>query len=143
MGFLHEKIAAAKAERDVKYIKFAEVWDKAVKAGLAAGKAVNPRPMTVVDADLSGRPVSGGKRYEVPEGVCGFAWVIVKPGNSSFAIWLKKNGYAKTDSYYGGVNIWISNFNQSYERKSACANALAQVLRDELNIKAWPGSRLD
>ena len=50
--------------------------------------------------------------WHAPEGVCGFAWVKVSPGNSSFAKWLVKNKMARK-GYYGGVEINISDFRRS------------------------------
>ena len=38
--------------------------------------------------------------------------------------------YARKDSYYGGVCIWISQFGQSVDLKYAYANAMAKVFRD-------------
>ena len=45
-------------------------------------------------------------------------------------------------SYYGGVDIWVGEFNQSMERKEACAAAMARVL-NEAGIKAYSMSRMD
>ena len=120
----------------------AALWRRAFAAGLAAGKAALPAPMVVYEADgLSGDPKPEGKSWNVSEGVCGFAWVIVKPGTSSFARWLVKNGYARK-SYYGGVDVWVSAFGQSYDRKIAAASAIAEVFR-EAGIKAYADGRLD
>ena len=78
-----------------------------------------------------------------PEGPCGSAWVTVRPGSSGFAHWLRKHGYARP-AYHGGVEIWISEFGQSYERKHACAKAMAEVLRGALGIDhITAGGRLD
>ena len=140
---LREKIAAEKVERVARYAKFEAAYAKAYAAGMAAGKAAVPEPMVVSEAEgLSNRPKPGGKSWYVSEGACGFAWVSVHPGNSSFAKWLKKAGHA--DKHYGGgVSIWIGEHNQSIARKEAHAYAMAKVLREELNIKAYAGSRLD
>jgi hypothetical protein len=78
-----------------------------------------------------------------PEGLCGFAWVKVTPGNSSFAKWLLKQKIVSGGAYGGGVDIWVSAFGQSYERKDAYAQAMAKVLVEELGIKAYAQSRLD
>jgi hypothetical protein len=78
----------------------------------------------------------------VSEGVCGFAWVVIKPGTSKFARWLKENKLARRDEYYGGVTVRVSDYNQSYTRKSAYAHAFANVLRDA-GIRAIDMDRLD
>lgn len=137
---LREKIAAESAARRLRYANFEQMLVKACDAGLAAGQAASPNPMTVYEADpISGQPC--GKSWYVSEGACGFAWVTIYPGNSSFAKWLVKNGHARA-AYRGGVQIWISEHGQSIERKSAHADAMAKVFR-EAGHKAYAGSRLD
>lgn len=141
-GFVKEKIAAEKAARLEKNAKFEAAYKKAVEAGNAAGAANKPHPMIVQERE---HPFGGAvtKEWFVGEGACGFAWVTVYPGNHPFANWLKKNNYARK-AYGGGVQIWISAFGQSVERKEACANEMAKVLREELEIKEiYAGSRLD
>lgn len=119
------------------------LYCKARLAGLAAGDNHTPRPMTV---EAHANPLDDSskvvKSYHVPEGLCGFAWVNIKPGTSRFARFLKDKGYGRTDSYYGGVTIWISNHGQSYERKRAHAAAFAAVLTGA-GISATAMSRLD
>ncbi len=118
-----------------------ELFSKAKAAALAAGEAAKPPMMVIKEVDVFDRPIPGGKTYYEAEGPCGFAWVNVKPGNSSFARWLVKNEYAGK-SYYGGVDIRIREFNQSMVRKEAAASAMANVL-SEAGIKAYPMSRMD
>lgn len=121
--------------------EMAALYRKAKEAGLAAGEKAVPPVMIVSEADFLGRPIPGGKSYEVPSGPCGFAWVNVKPGSSSFARWLVKNEFA-LKSYYGGVDIWVRDFGQSMMKKEAAAGAMADVLR-AAGIVAYPGSRMD
>lgn len=123
--------------------EFVALFDRAEAAGLAAGMARRPRAMVVqqrasVFDDAS--PVV--QEWHEPEGLCGFAWVSVRPGTSSFARFLTRTGRGRTDSYAGGVSIWIGAHGQSYERKEAHANAMAQVLRDA-GLRAYADSRLD
>jgi alpha-beta hydrolase superfamily lysophospholipase len=73
--------------------------------------------------------------------VCGFAWVTLRPANSSFAIWAKKNRDWKP-AYGGGMQLWVSAYNQSMKRKEAYATAFANVLYAS-GIKAYAGSRMD
>ena len=143
-GSLREKIAAESTARKAKYAGFEAAFKKASEAGKAAGEAKSPRPMIVQErAGPFGGPVI--QEWHEPEGMCGFAWVNVSPGNSPFANWLKKNKLARK-AYGGGVDIWISDFNQSVERKEACANAMASVLKEELGdgkLSIYASSRLD
>ncbi|HVG51646.1 MAG TPA: hypothetical protein VM867_08440 [Xanthobacteraceae bacterium] len=140
-GSLREKIAAESAVRKANGAKFEAAYNKAAAAGKAAGEAVVPRPMVVQQrAGVFGGAVV--QDWFESEGLCGFAWVNVSPGNSPFANWLKKNKLARK-AYAGGVDIWISAFGQSSERKEACARAMAKVLVDELGVSAYADSRLD
>lgn len=142
-GSLREKIAAEKVARKAKYAAFEVAYAKAAAAGKAAGQAAKPQAMMVVEPSNPLNDNSAPKAmWHAPEGVCGFAWVTVSPGNCSFANWLKKNKLARK-AYYGGVEIWISAFGQSMERKEACAYAMAKVLKEELGVNAYSGSRMD
>lgn len=114
--------------------KWAALWADAAAAGKAAGDAAVPDPMVVTTGD-------GAKSWYVSEGPCGFAWVNVKPGTSAFARWLVKAGLARK-SYYGGVDVWVSDYGQSIARKEAAARAIARVLSDA-GITAYAQSRLD
>lgn len=119
------------------------LFEKAREAGLAAGKGCCPTPMVVRGGDIlvNMKPVAPGKVWIESEGPCGFAWVNVKPGTSSFARWLSKNELARS-SYYGGVDIWIGEYNQSMARKEAHAHAMAKVF-SEAGIRASAMSRMD
>lgn len=141
---LREKIAYEKAERLARYARFAEIFADANKAGWEAHEAALPQPMVVEEVQpLTGVPT--GKQWHVAEGLCGFAWVTVRPGSSSFARWLVKQGHARS-SYQGGVMIWVSTQTQSYDRKTAFAQAMAAVFTEapELaGLRIFPGGRLD
>ena len=126
-----ERVNAQKVERENRYARFAAIVLTAHSAGQAAAAVARPVPMVV----------KGYESSPVMDGACGFAWVTVRPGNCSFAIWAKKNmGWSK--AYRGGVQLWISAFNQSITLKNAYAHAYAQVLQDN-GIEAHSGSRLD
>ena len=109
-----------------------EILYAAQRAGEEAAKNCKPIPMIVEDTD---------RQYYVPQGVCGFAWVKIRPGNCSFANFLKKSKLA-TKSYTGGVDYYIHAGGQSYEIKRAYASAFAKVLQ-EYGIDASTRSRLD
>lgn len=129
---------------EVRKIEFTKIYDEAHAAGMAAGKGATPTPMIVGtptnffsnDIDMS-KPV-----YHVPDGPCGFAWVIIKPGTSAFAKWMNDAGHSRKDHYYGGVCVWVSGFSQSMARKEAYADAFADVLKKH-GIKAVSMSRMD
>jgi hypothetical protein len=143
-GSLREKIAAEKEARLARYAEFERIYALANVAGYEAAGAVVPVPMHVVQR---ANPLDDNspivKRYEtVMDGVCGFAWVTVRPANCSFAIWAKKNKGWRT-AYNGGVQLWVSDFDQSMTRKEAYASAFATVLRENGIERAYPGSRMD
>jgi hypothetical protein len=127
--------AAQRAERDEAYRELAELFGRAIEAGKMAGKGCTPEPMHVVDT------MTGHRYKPVMDGVCGFAEVVIRPGTSRAAKYAKK--YLKASKhYYGGVSIWIHEYNQSYERKLAHARAMAKVLK-EAGINAMATGRLD
>jgi hypothetical protein len=133
-------------EREQKYAEFNTALAQAWEEGLAAGEAAIPTPMVVQQRasplDDNSQVV---KEWHVPDGVCGFAWVNVSPGTSSFAKWLIKNDHAHK-AYKGGVTINIHAFNQSMTRKEACAHKMAEVLNDMLanqKLSIYAGSRMD
>ena len=119
------------------------LYNDARLAGLEAGQKACPTPMIVGQpTTLFGNEIDYSKpTYHVASGVCGFAWVVVRPGNCSFAVWARKAGLAKKD-YYGGVSFWVSDFGQSMERKEAYAHAFANRL-SVAGIKAYAQSRMD
>jgi hypothetical protein len=137
-GSLREKISAEKAIRKERYAMFERAYALAHEAGTRAGEACNPRPMVVTYTDRNGVV----QKEFVADGVCGFAWIRIRPANSSFALWLKKTGKVSGRAYGGGVDIWVSQFDQSCQRKEAYARAFADVLNAN-GIKASAQSRLD
>ncbi len=81
--------------------------------------------------------------------ICGFAWVNFKPATSHFAHWLKKMDLARK-AYEGGLNLWVSKFGQSHDKKLAYAHAYAKVITTELvltdvvpGLSVYGASRLD
>lgn len=120
-----------------------DLFAEAHKAGLEAAERTTPQPMVV---QQHSNPLNDNspvvKQYFVPQGLCGFAWIKVRPGTSSFAKWLKRTNRGYLDSYEGGVNVWVSVGGQSYEIKMAYAQAFASVLQ-AVGIQAIPQGRLD
>ena len=117
---------------------FIRLCNKAHEAGMKAGYEVRPTPVIVSEADLQGNLI--GKSWYVDDGACGFAWIAFK-GNTAFGKWAKAQGIARSH-YPSGLCVWVGEFGQSVDRKSAYAEAYAQVLR-EAGIDASSGSRLD
>ena len=128
------------------HVKYDKILDEAHVAGMAAGDAAIPTPMVVSPhASVLDDNSPVVKSYYVSEGVCGFAYVLTNEhGNSKFVKHLKKSPDRDGDKYYyGGYYVkWVGEFNQSYERKIAYADAYASVLNDN-GIKAYSHGRLD
>lgn len=131
------KVAAPKRSE----AEFAAIMHEAHEAGLAAGAAARPTPMTVVERanplDDTSRIV---RRYEpFMDGVCGFAYINT-PGNEPFGRYVAKHGWHK--AYYGGMERGVRAFDQSMERKGAYAAAYVEVLRAH-GINATYSTRMD
>ena len=112
--------------------------------GMAAGNGCTPTPMVVGQPTTPlGNDIDYSKEtYYVSDGVCGFAWINIKPARGKFVKYLKDNDIGRKDSYYGGYTIWVSGFGQSLDRKSAYARAFAEVL-NENGLTAYAMSRMD
>ena len=110
---------------------FQEMYQEANKAGAVAAADTGVQMLTITD----------GVQVFKPFPICGFGWVNVRPGNCAFANWLKKAGLARK-AYYGGVDIWISDYDQSYDQKHAHAVAMGKVFADH-GIRAYGTGRLD
>lgn len=134
-----ESLPAAPVKND-----WQALYNEAHNAGMDAANACNPVPMVVGEetSPFSGKIDMNKPTHFIADGVCGFAWVNVKPGTSAFAKWLKAKKIARTDDYYGGVCVWVGAFNQSMQRKEAYAHAFARVLNSK-GITAIARSRMD
>lgn len=145
---IEEKIAALESEIAKQKAKlagkpaFGAIYAEAHAAGIAAANAKVPTPMIVSEHANpldDNSPVK--KSWFVSQGVCGFAWVVVRPGNSPFANWLKKN-HGASKCYTGGVYAGRSPFGQCYEKNVAYCQAFADVLTKH-GFKAYAYDRLD
>ena len=122
----------------------ATVYAEAHALDNAAGNACSPTPMVVgTPTTPLGDDIDYSKdTYYVSDGVCGFAWVNIKPARGGFVKFLKDNKIGRKDSYYGGYTVWVSHFGQSLARKESYARAFANHL-NENGIKAYSMSRMD
>lgn len=141
-GSLREKIAADKAMRIERDKHFTDIVLEAGEAGVAAAYAAHVTKMVVVErANPFNHNSPVVNRWEVPDGPCGFAWIVIKDGRSSFGRWLVKQNLARKH-YPKGLCIWVHHYNQSMQRKEAHAQAYAAVLRKH-GIEAHAASRMD
>ena len=121
-----------------------DIFAAADEAGRLAVSRTKVVPMVVGHAkSIFSNEIDYSRPVEVVEdGVCGFAWVNIKPANSKFAKFLVERKLARKDSYYGGICMSVSDYNQSMTKKEAYAYAFARVLSDN-GIRASATSRMD
>ena len=77
-------------------------------------------------------------------GACGFAWVNVYQvrSNSKMGKALQEVGFRK--GYGGGMQLWNQWWpGQSVDAAEHGATAYAAVIKEELKLEAYSGSRLD
>ena len=119
-----------------------KIYVEAYEAGLAAGKdAETPKFVVGTPTTALGNDIDFKKKTYILDGLCGFAWVNISPARGAFVNWLKTQGIG-SKGYYGGYEIWVREFGQSVDRKSAFAQAFVEVL-EKYGIEAFAGSRLD
>lgn len=116
--------------------------EKARAHGMQAAASVQPVPMVIGPDPAFPGCAPSARTYVVEGGVCGFAWVNIKPARGPFVAALKARGVGRPDSYYGGYTIWVTEHGQSMARKEAHAQAMARVLC-EAGVQAHAMSRID
>lgn len=121
---LRDKIAFEKVARKMRYTQYALDYAEAETAGIEAANHANIVPMVVSGMDANGNSMA----WKVNGGVCGYAYVTLRPATTSFARWLvKEHGWRK--AYEGGISLMVSDYNQSMGRKAAHAEAMAKSLK--------------
>ena len=120
------------------------IYTEAHALGIKAGNECSPTPMVVgTPTTPLGDDIDYSKdTYYVSDGVCGFAWVNIKPARGGFVKYLKEKDIGRKDSYYGGYTVWVSGFGQSLARKEAYARAFAKHL-EQNGVTAIAMSRMD
>jgi hypothetical protein len=116
-------------------LSMAQIYDLADKAGKQAASECTPTPMAVT--------TEGGRLIEwVNGGVCGFAWVKIRPAMGEFVSYCKRKNIGRTNEYAGGFDIWVHQYSQSMELKAAYAAGFANELQKH-GINASSHSRID
>ncbi|VVB52876.1 Uncharacterised protein [uncultured archaeon] len=112
--------------------------------GREAAQACTPVPMVVGSPSTPfGNDIDYSKKtYFVEGGVCGFAWVSIRPATSSVARFAKKELGWRYNDYDRAMQKWVSDYGQSMQLKEAYADAFAAELRAH-GIPASAGSRMD
>lgn len=133
---------------------FKSWWDAANAAGVAAVEKLHVTPMVVQQhTNMADDNSPVAKSWFIADGVCGFAYIQIKATRKEwpagdpvltrkFMGWLMNQGIAHKDSYNGGVYVSIWDYNQSYQKKKAHAEAVVDYLQSH-GIKCWSQARLD
>jgi hypothetical protein len=131
--------------------KVKSAYDILVEASEGAEQAVRdctPRAIIVDEAiGLSNEIDESKPTYFIEGGVCGFAYVVIKPARGKFVAELKKRKIGSAH-YYGGYSASSWEFapsirrDQSYERACAAARGAVEVLQS-YGINAYVDSRID
>lgn len=127
-----------------------QAFREAQQAALNAFYECKPTPMIVGQAvSLFSNEIVPGTREVVEDGVCGFAWVTIKPARGPFVKWLKQNKIGRSGTYGGWT---ISSYDttpgtgssQSMQRKEAGCKAFVNVIKAYFpDMKIWMESRID
>ena len=120
-----------------------EIYDRAHTAGCKAFAECVPTPVKFGQAKgLTGSEMVPGTESIEPEGLCGWAGIVVKPARGPFITFCKANGHGSKHVYPGWILPCRGEFDsQSIERKEAYADAFIAVLQDN-GIRAYKTSRL-
>ena len=122
-------------------IDFAAIYEAADKAGKEAVSKATIKPMVVsAHANMMDDNSDVVESYFVADGPCGFASINF-PANTSWARWCKKNNIG-SKRIGTGYYIWVSDYNQSMQKKETYARAFSKVLNDN-NIKSYYTSQMD
>lgn len=126
----------------------AQILKEAQEAAVAAFHAAKPVPMVVGQAEslFSNRIVPGTEEF-VADGVCGFAWTVIRPARGPFVKFLKEQDIG-SKNYEGGW--YVSSYDlapgtghsQSMQRKEAAVRAAVAVLNKH-GINCYTYSRMD
>jgi len=108
-------------------------FENALAEGIQAGKNAGVIPMAVYDKNNT---------YIVEGGVCGFAWLEIRPARGGLVTYLKKSGQGYYSEYNRCYIYSIFHFGQSLTRKEAMAEAMAEYLR-KYGYNVYANSRLD
>lgn len=122
---------------------FEFVYEQANIKGMNAGCQYIPEPMIVgTPKTLFGNEIDYEKPiHYISDGVCGFAWIELGHANHKFCKWLLKHNYAHKNISRAGITIWIHDHNQSLDKKTAHASAMAEYIN--LNIKGLKYCRVN
>jgi hypothetical protein len=129
-------------EHDKKLLRLA--FQMAHVKGMEAVRGMTPTPMVVGSPSTPfGNDVDPSKpTYFVEGGVCGFAWVNIRPATSAVAKFAESELGWRYNDYDRAMQKWIGEFGQSMQRKEAYADAFATELSDNLKLLGYDKVRV-
>lgn len=130
-AMVREKSAQRADAKSALTLLVAEAYKAAHSAGIAAGIAAKVEPIGWITGM---KCPSDRELHYIDSGICGFAWVDVKGARGLIRSALIDAGFSEA-AYKGGLSMWVGAFDQSYDRKSAYADAFALSFR--LSVKSW------
>jgi hypothetical protein len=133
---LRERISYEKAERARIRAKFQADFEDAHAVAVLAGNAANPTPMAVYN------PASGAT-HVVSDGVCGFAYVTIRPRNCKLARFAVDHYCWRSNSWHKRIELSVQDFGQSLARKEAFAEAFAKRMHELGHTEVSWDSRID
>jgi hypothetical protein len=135
-GSLRERIAFEKAERAKLRAKFAQDMEAAWIHADAVARAMQPTPMVVHN------PATGAV-HVVPDGVCGFAHVTIRPRTCKLARFAIEELGWRSNSWHKRAELSIQEFGQSLARKEKLAEEFAKKMNELGHSEVSWDSRID
>lgn len=120
------------------------IYNLAVWHAETASKNIVPHPVrwgsakTIFDTEIDPDEPS----WVEDEGLCGFAWVTIRPARGEFVKYLKSRGIGHKNYTGSGWTINTTTHDQSFERNEAWANSFCATL-EEYDIHSTVTTRLD
>lgn len=133
---LRERIAFEKAERIKLRASFVRDIETAWIHADAAAKAVQPTPMVVHNAIT-------GSVHVVPDGVCGFAHVTIRPRTCKLARFVIEELGWTSNNWHKRAELSIQEFGQSLARKEKLAEEFAKKMNELGHSEVSWDSRID
>lgn len=130
-------------------LMISEIFSEACTAAVKAFHDAKPTPVIFGQAKgLFGNEMVPGTEELVEDGVCGFAWINIKPARGEFVKFLKSKNIGRKGVYGGytisAYDIGIPGSSQSMERKEAGCKAFVAVIKKYFpDMRIWVESRMD
>lgn len=125
-------------------VTYEMIWGTANTHAMEAYYSCKPVPMVVQQhANVLDDNSPVKQEWFVEGGVCGFAWVYIRPARGKFYNWAKSKELT-SPRYYGGAHLNVPQpLGQSMARAEAYCRAFAKSLADQGIDNIYSESRID